>query len=113
MSRGLAEYPGYYCYDANRPSWLPYWLDDFTEESCKLSPSTIAGNIVACTTGSPTCGTPPAPNPDVSGPGAGGPDLSSGDSTAGTQPIGNVLTDNPTTTWLVIGGVILLFLMKR
>lgn len=68
---GMGEYPGYYCYDKDRPSWLPYWLDDFTESKCKWSPSTIVGNIVACTTGDPTCGTPSqqAQNPNVSGPG--------------------------------------------
>jgi len=71
----LAEYPGYYCYDASRPSWLPYWLDDITESLCKWSPKTIAGNIVACATSDPTCGTPSkqAANPDLSGPGVAGP----------------------------------------
>lgn len=72
---GLAEYPGYYCYDAGRPSWLPYWLDDLTESECKWSPSTIAGNIKACATGDPSCGTPTPEqaNPDLSGPGAAAP----------------------------------------
>jgi len=67
----LAEYPGYYCYDKDRPSWLPYWLDDFTESACKWNPQTIAGNIYACATGDPTCGPPSkaAQNPNVSGPG--------------------------------------------
>jgi hypothetical protein len=69
--RGLAEYPGYYCYDADRPSWLPYWLDDFTESACKWSPSTIAGNIKACVAGDPSCGTPTPEqaNPNLSGAG--------------------------------------------
>ena len=69
--RGMAEYPGYFCYDANRPSWLPYWIDDTTESLCKYSPSTIAGNIKACATGDPSCN-PPTPaqaNPDLSGAG--------------------------------------------
>lgn len=100
---GLAEYPGYYCYDANRPSWLPYWVPDLTELSCETSLSTIAGNLTACLSSSPTCGVPPNPNPAVSGPGAGGPALSSGDSTASDQPIGNALTDNPLTTLMWIG----------
>lgn len=74
-SRGVGEYPGYYCYDAARPSWLPYWLDSFSESTCKYSPSTIAGNIKACVTGDPSCGTPTEAqaNPDLSGPGIAAP----------------------------------------
>lgn len=73
--RGLGEYPGYYCYDNNRPSWLPYWIDDLTESECKYSPSTIAGNIKACVTGDPSCGapTPQQANPALPGPGVTGP----------------------------------------
>lgn len=40
---GLAAYPGDPCYDPDRPSWLPYWLDDFTESDCKWGASNIAG----------------------------------------------------------------------
>lgn len=71
IKRGMGEYPGYYCYDSARPSWLPYWLDDLTESACKYRPSTIAGNIKACVTGDPSCGTPTPEqaNPDL--PGAG------------------------------------------
>jgi hypothetical protein len=43
---GLGEYPGYVCYDANRPSWLPYWLDDLSESTCKLQQ--VPANITAC-----------------------------------------------------------------
>jgi hypothetical protein len=32
---GLGAYPTDPCYDPNRPSWLPYWLDDLTESDCK------------------------------------------------------------------------------
>jgi hypothetical protein len=69
--RGMGEYPGYYCYDAQRPSWLPYWLDDLTESACKYSPSTIAGNIKACVTGDPSCGTPTTAQANPELPGAG------------------------------------------
>lgn len=71
VRRGVGEYPGYYCYDANRPSWLPYFIDSVTESKCKYSPATIAGNISACAAGSVSCGTPSAAqqNPDLSGPG--------------------------------------------
>ncbi len=71
----LGEYPGYYCYDADRPSWLPYWLDDFTESACKYSPSTIAGNIYHCVTGQPDCAEPTgtALDPTKSGPGVAKP----------------------------------------
>jgi hypothetical protein len=72
---GMGEYPGYYCYDAARPSWLPYWLDDFTESACKWSPKTVAGNIAACGTGDPSCGTPGPlqQDPTKSGPGVAAP----------------------------------------
>ena len=75
VNRGMGEYPGYYCYDAARPSWLPYWLDDLTESACKWSPSTIAGNIKACATGDTSCGDPTAAqaNPNLSGPGVAPP----------------------------------------
>jgi hypothetical protein len=86
--RGLGEYPGYYCYDANRPSWLPYWVDSFTEEQCNLSPSNIAGSIASCLNPlSADCSTPANPNPLISGPGVGGPPLAAGNSTAGVAPI--------------------------
>lgn len=41
--RALGMYPDQTCFDTNRPSWLPYWLDDFTESSCKMN-LLIAGN---------------------------------------------------------------------
>lgn len=71
LRRGIGEYPGYYCYDANRPAWLPYWIDDLTESACKWNPQTIAGNITACVGGSPTCQNPSVAqqNPALSGPG--------------------------------------------
>lgn len=35
---GLGMYPGTPaqepCYDPNRPSWMPYWLDTLSEETC-------------------------------------------------------------------------------
>lgn len=34
--RGLAVYPGSPCYDPDRPSWLPYWIDDLSESGCKF-----------------------------------------------------------------------------
>lgn len=40
---GMGVYPGDPCYDSSRPSWLPYWLDDFTESDCKWGSSNIAG----------------------------------------------------------------------
>ncbi len=69
--RGMGEYPGYYCYDAQRPSWLPYWIDSVSESLCKWNPKTIGGNIYACATGDPTCGTPTPEqqDPNLSGPG--------------------------------------------
>lgn len=43
---GMGEHPGFYCYDANRPSWLPYWWDTWGESVCKLK--AVPGNIAAC-----------------------------------------------------------------
>jgi hypothetical protein len=73
--KGLGEYPGYYCYDAQRPSWLPYWLDDITESGCKWNPKTIAGNLSACLTNDPSCNAPSGSqlDPNKSGPGVAGP----------------------------------------
>ena len=34
--RGVGAYPGDLCYDPNRPSWLPYWITDFTEANCSI-----------------------------------------------------------------------------
>lgn len=69
--RGVGEYPGYYCYDAGRPSWLPYWLDSVSESMCKWSPVTVTGNLRACLGGSPTCKNPSIAqqDPELSGPG--------------------------------------------
>jgi len=96
---GLGEYPGYYCYDANRPSWLPYWIDDLTESACKWNPKTIAGNLYACTIGStlgdPSCATPPpgwSPDPTVSGPGVETPE---GQASAAQAQCGFLQTWNP------------------
>ena len=44
--RGFGAYPGDPCYDPNRPSWLPYWIDDFTESECKYGATSIGGAIV-------------------------------------------------------------------
>ncbi len=43
---GLGEQPGYVCYDANRPTWYPNWLDTPTESLCKLREA--PANIGAC-----------------------------------------------------------------
>ncbi len=85
---GLGEYPGYYCYDASRPSWLPYWIDTFTEEACNLSPTNLVADAASCLNPlSADCSIPTNPNPLISGPGVGGPPLAAGNSTAGVDPI--------------------------
>lgn len=43
---GFGAYPGDPCFDPDRPSWLPYWLDDFTESECKYNATSIGGAIV-------------------------------------------------------------------
>lgn len=42
----LGVYPGDPCYDAGRPNWLPYWIDDFTESDCKFGATNIAGATI-------------------------------------------------------------------
>ena len=125
IGRGLGEYPGYYCYDANRPSWLPYWIDDITESLCKWNPKTIAGNVTACATGDPSCppvlSTPWNPNPTGA---VADPNVSGGGVDPANQcglfqtydpPSGQCvysLTSN-TTLMAIAAGVALLLLIKR
>lgn len=33
----IGAYPDQEWYDPDRPSWLPYWLDDFTESEAKYN----------------------------------------------------------------------------
>lgn len=110
--RGMGEYPGYYCYDAERPSWLPYWLDSVTESLCKWNPKTIGGNIYACATGDPTCGTPTPEqqNPALSGPGVAPPGTPSNTPTCGRfssfDPTTGACSFNPTSpTFLILAGL--------
>lgn len=39
----LGMYPDETCYDVNRPSWLPYFIDDITESQCKVN-LLVSGN---------------------------------------------------------------------
>lgn len=41
----IGAYPDDPYYDPNRPSWLPYWIDDLTESEAKYN----ATNIVQAT----------------------------------------------------------------
>src|SRR5271170_1740018 len=41
--RSLGMYPDETCFDPNRPSWLPYWIDDLTETACEAN-ELIYGN---------------------------------------------------------------------
>ena len=42
VDRGVGAYPTDACYDPTRPTWLPYWLDDLTESSCKYPNGVLA-----------------------------------------------------------------------
>lgn len=125
--RGMGEYPGYYCYDANRPSWLPYWIDDFAESACKWNPATIAGNLTQCIIGSPSCptGFTTPLNPYPSTPVVADPTVSGG----GTDPANQCpiftsynpqtgqcefsLTSNTSLLYLAAGAGVLLLLLRR
>lgn len=41
-ARGMGVYPDQPCYDPQRPTWMPYWLDDLTESSCKYPNGVLA-----------------------------------------------------------------------
>lgn len=40
-SRGMSAYPTDSYYDPDRPSWLPYWIDDPTESLAKYNASNL------------------------------------------------------------------------
>ena len=122
MMFGLGEYPGYYCYDATRPSWLPYWIDTPAESICKWSPKTIAGNIWHCASGAPDCANPSAAqqDPTLSGPGIAAAGEPSNTPQCGRfqvyNPDSNTCDFDPTSpTFLIIAGAIVLggFVLMR
>jgi hypothetical protein len=51
--KGMGLYPdqlnpqGVACYDPNRPSWLPDWIDTSTESACYYASPTLAGQTGA------------------------------------------------------------------
>jgi hypothetical protein len=47
--RGVGMYPDETCFDTARPSWLPYWFDDFTETACSWNEG-LFGNKTGDTT---------------------------------------------------------------
>jgi hypothetical protein len=125
MMIGVGEYPGFYCYDATRPSWLPFWLDTFGESACKLKAA--PGNIAACLNplssscastketgswinareGTPLSIAPINPDPTVSGPGM----AVEGEPT-------NAPTDNPLAGYFwpamaVLGTIVIVMVLKR
>ena len=114
---GLAEYPGYVCYDAARPSWLPYWWDTWTESTCKLKQAT--GNIVACINPLATNCSPdswananiasatPNLDPSVSGAGIVGTDQPN------NTPSGALTFNTSTVLWLGAGLAALMILTRR
>jgi hypothetical protein len=67
---GFGDYPGDACYDPSRPSWLPYIVNDATEEACELS---LIANSLGTTAANayqgveygpvPAIPLPPTPNP--------------------------------------------------
>ncbi len=42
---GLGAYPTDSYYDPDRPSWLPYWIDDSTESAAKYNSDNIVGQM--------------------------------------------------------------------
>lgn len=63
--KGLGAYPTDSYYDPDRPSWLPYWIDDATESAQKLG---MYGNANVNTVyPNPPTPIPPIVQPDLSG----------------------------------------------
>lgn len=60
---GLGARPGDSCYNPDRPSWMPYWLDTFSEEACRYS-EIVNGAFVKVPA-------PPPGGPAPSAPGTG------------------------------------------
>lgn len=42
---GIGMYPTDPCYDQDRPSWLPYWIDDSTESACYYGTDSLLGQM--------------------------------------------------------------------
>lgn len=62
---GLSAYPTDSFYDPNRPSWMPYWLDDATESAQKYG---AYGNANVNTVyANPPAPIPPVVQPDLTG----------------------------------------------
>jgi hypothetical protein len=59
--RGMGQYPGDSCYNPDRPSWLPYWIDTFSEEACRYS-ETVHGAFVSVPSNPPGGPAPVGPS---------------------------------------------------
>lgn len=106
MLRGLGEQPGYYCYDANRPDWLPYWLDDSVESACKWNFANATTNIKNCLlTNSPDCQSVDPNTADPTIPGGG-------TVPAGT-PSNTPKTSDYSTIYLIAGAVAAVYLFGQ
>lgn len=92
--KGLGAYPDETCYDPSRPSWLPYWLDDFQEEACKA-------NTLLC--GNTTCGSASAAQEQAN--------AGSVITGVGTPPPANPAGNNSWVPWALGGAAALLFVM--
>lgn len=110
---GLAAYPGDPCYDPSRPTWLPYWLDDFSESDCKYNASNIGGAVINAF-GSPDVVASNVGGVVGQGAGAAVSDLFGGVAQAGSSFFQNL---SPTGIFgifaVALGGFLLLGAMKR
>ena len=62
---GIGAYPTDSYYDPNRPSWMPYWLDDATESAQKYG--LYSGANVNTVYPNPPAPVPPVVQPDLTG----------------------------------------------
>jgi hypothetical protein len=42
---GVGMYPTDPCFDPNRASWLPYWIDNTTESACYYGTDSLLGQM--------------------------------------------------------------------
>jgi hypothetical protein len=45
-ARGVGAYPTDSYYDPNRPSWMPYWMNDLTESNAEYNNAPFASQVV-------------------------------------------------------------------
>ena len=95
-TRGVGAYPDDPYYDVNRPSWLPYWIDDSAESAMKYGTTSTIGQMGGVV-------------------GSAGAAVAGGIADAAAGAVSNAVSTSLTGTLLLAGAGILavMFLMRR